>query len=290
MKSPITSRPIKNRIITILAIALTLYTPFIFSKTINYEYKDIETLARNNNLKEVENCAEKGSSSCLTLLGSAYYWATPFKDTTVGRDYEVASNYFKKSLIESLTSRAILAVIMENDRAIESHALLTSAATEGYYPAINRLAHKSPLTTDKERLESIKWRKIQMAIDPSIARYEKGFIGFKYLQMSSPDYPNALYWLNRAITEEDDMLAEHNIAKLYAEGKGVAQDYVTAYMYYDLAGTAGAEEKSKLAERMTSEQVLEGMTRSHQWQDQHHSYRPGYGAWNDMGGIDWNVH
>ena len=89
---------------------------------------------------------------------------------------------------------------------------------------------------------------------------------------------------------EDDMLAERNIAKLYAEGKGVTQDYVTAYMYYDLAGTAGAEEKSKLAELMTPQQVQEGILRSHQWQDEHHSYRPGYGAWNDMGGIKWNVH
>ena len=280
----------KFKKIKAIFIAFTCIAYSATATTITYEYKDIKTLAKQNNLSEIENCAKHNSQSCLTLLGGAYYWGTPFKDKTIERNHKIASNYLKKSLIQSLTSRAILAVIMEKDRAIESHALLTSAATERYYPAINRLAHAGSLETDKDKLESIKWRKVQMTIDPSIAHDEKGFIGAIYLKMSSPDYPNALYWLNRAITEEDDMLAEHNIAKLYAEGKGVAQDYVTAYMYYDLAGTAGAEEKSKLAELMTSEQVLEGISRSHKWQDQHNSYRPGYGAWNDMGGIDWNVH
>ena len=289
MKITIIFRNIKNKLITAL-ILIFVYHTTTYAKTVTYDTGYMRDLASNNNFSEIERCAEKGSQTCLTLLGGSYFLGLSFKDKEIKINNNLASHYFKKSLIGSLTSRDMLAILMEENRALESDALLNSAATEGYYPAIDRLAHRGPLKTDKNRLENIKWRKVQMTIDPSIAHDEKGFIGAIYLKMSSPDYPNALYWLNRAITEEDDMLAEHNIAKLYAEGKGVVQDYVTAYMYYDLAGTAGAEEKSKLAERMTSEQVLEGMARSHKWQDEHHSYRPGYDAWNDMGGIDWNVH
>ena len=280
----------KRKLIATPFLLIMCHVSYAAAEMIRYEYKDIEFIAQQNNLSKIESCASKGSPSCLTLLGGAYYWGLPFKDAKIDKNNIIASNFCRKALISSLTSRAIFSVIIENKRPLESNAILHSAATEGYYPAINRLAHRSGLKTDKEKLESIKWRKIQMTIDPSIENDEKGFIGHIYLDMSNPDYTHALYWLNRAITEEDDMLAQHSIAKLYAEGKGVEQDYVTAYMYYDLAGSAGAEEKSKLTELMSAEQVQEGISRSHQWQDEHHSYRPGYGAWNDMGGIEWHVH
>ena len=276
----------KTAVITIFLFS----ADHLYANLINYSKHEIEKIAMENKYSDIEACAQKGSAACSTILGTAYYRGLSFKDHKVVIDRALARSYFQSSLIDSLTSRSALSMIIKEEKGLESKALMTSAATEGYYPAIYELAHPDYCKTNKDLLESIKWRKIQMDIDPSTGSDEKGFIGSIYLQMSPPDYPNALYWLNKAITEEDDMLAQHDIARLYAEGKGVAQDYVTAYMYYDLAGTAGAEEKSKLAERMTSEQVLEGMTRSHQWQDQHHSYRPGYGAWNDMGGIDWNVH
>ncbi|WP_156934030.1 SEL1-like repeat protein [Zymobacter palmae] len=275
-------------IITISILAV--YSSYSNASMIVYERDDIEKIANENNIKEIEHCAEKGSSACSTILGGAYYWGLSFYDKRININDSIAIRYFKNSLIESLTSRSILSVIIEKERSLESKALLTSAATERYYPAVYRLAHPDYLKTNEIRQESIKWRKIQMDMEPSTGSDEKGFIGSIYLQMTPPDYTNALYWLNRAITEEDDMLAERNIAKLYAEGKGVEKDYITAYMYYDLAGTAGAEEKSKLAELMTPEQVQEGLSRSHEWQDEHHSYRPGYGAWNDMGGIEWHVH
>ena len=257
---------------------------------IRYQKKDIEDITKETSYESTESCAEQGSIKCLTLMGASYFWGINFKDKEIEYNNNMAKNYLTKTLIDSITSRSILAHALEHQQKLESKALLNSAAAEGYYPAIYALAHPGPLKTDEEILKSIKWRKIQISLEPSDGNIEKGFIGDLYLSLNTPDYPNALYWLNRAITEEDDMLAEHNIAKLYAEGKGVEKDYVTAYMYYDLAGTAGAEEKSKLAERMTPEQVQEGLSRSHQWQDEHHSYRPGYGAWNDMGGIEWHAH
>lgn len=280
----------KKHIIIAYFILFLCHISYAAAEMIVYEYKDIEFLTQQNNLSEIEHCADRGSPSCLTLLGGAYYWGLSFKDTKTEKNKIMAGNFFLKTLVSSLTARAIFAVIIEDNRPLESGALLNSAATEGYYPGINRLAHRRGLKTDKERLESIKWRKVQMTMTPSIAHDEKGFIGSIYLKMTQPDYSSALPWLHKASEEEDDMLAQHNIARLYAEGKGVDQDYVTAYMYYDLSGSAGSEEKAKLTKYMTPAQVQEGIYRSHQWQDEHHSYRPGYGAWNDTGGIEWNVH
>lgn len=274
----------------ILSIIAVSFFSYVNASMISYERNDIEKKIEQRDFEDVEYCAQKGSATCSTLIGGAYYWGLSFHNRKIKIDDNIASSYLKKSLIESLTSRSILAIIIGSNKSLESKALLTSAAKEGYYPAIYILAHPDSFKTDTEKLDSIKWRKIQMEIAPSTGSDEKGFIGSIYLKMTQPDYKEALLWLHKASDEEDDMLAQYNIAKLYAEGKGVEQDYVTAYMYYDLAGTAGAEEKSKLAERMTPEQVQEGLSRSHQWQDEHHSYRPGYGAWNDMGGIEWNVH
>lgn len=257
---------------------------------IRYQKKDIENIIKETSYESTESCAKQGSIKCSTLMGASYFWGIGFKDKKIEYSNNMARHYLTRTLINSITSRSILAHALEYQQKLESKALLNSAATEGYYPAIYALAHQGPLKTDEEILKSIKWRKVQISLEPSDANIEKGFIGDLYLSLNTPDYSNALFWLNKASIEEDDMFAQHDMARLYAEGKGVEKDYVTAYMYYDLAGTAGAEEKSKLAELMTPEQVQEGLSRSHQWQDEHHSYRPGYGAWNDMGGIEWHVH
>ena len=270
--------------------AATIFSLVFYSTpalAIDYRYDDIENITKYKNYNEIESCANQGSPSCLALLGAAYQWGVKFKDKTIERNINISSNYLSKALGGNLMARTLYAYMISEKAPLEKKSLLYSAATEGYLPAIFGLANSYGIKTDKDRLENIRWRKIHMNIDPSAAQDEKGAIGVIYLTLASPDYPNALYWLNKAAIEEDDMSAQYKLAGLFARGNGVRKDYITAYMYYDLSGSAGSEEKFKLSKLMSQEQVQEAIERSHQWQDKYNSYRPGYGAWNDVGGIQW---
>ena len=262
-----------------------LYSPHSFA-AVFLEKNDIENIAKEKNFNEIKSCKNLNHNICYPILGGSHYWGMKFKDKKIEYDDTVAQSYLKITLIDSITARSLLGYIFKKSRPRESYALLLSAANEGLLPAIYYVGHTNGVYTDKDILERIKWRKILLEKDPSSSKYEYAFIGNFYLRLSTPDYSNALYWLNKVIEQEDDMDAEFDIAGLYAEGKGVAQDYVTAYMYYDLAGSAGAENKAKLVRAMTHAQLREGISRSHQWQDERHTYRPGYGAWHNMGGIE----
>jgi hypothetical protein len=63
---------------------------------------------------------------------------------------------------------------------------------------------------------------------------------------------------------------------MYAEGRGVAQDYVTAYMWFDLAAARAPENRlddsinalknrENLASKMTPDQVAEAQRRKREW-------------------------
>ena len=53
--------------------------------------------------------------------------------------------------------------------------------------------------------------------------------------------------------------AQFNLGIMYAQGKGVTQDYASAYMWYNLASSAGDAGGTKLrdsiAKKMTPQQI-----------------------------------
>ena len=62
------------------------------------------------------------------------------------------------------------------------------------------------------------------------------------------------------------------LAKVYETGRGTPVDLVKAYMCYDLEGTAGIDEKARIAPKMTAEQRAEGLRLSREWQEKNHVY------------------
>lgn len=93
--------------------------------------------------------------------------------------------------------------------------------------------------------------------------------------------PSAIPLLEKEV-EADATFASMLLAPLYEKGELAPRNFVRAYMMYDLTGTGYADEKAKLAERMTPEQVREAQEMSWRWQDEHRSYRAGYRG-SDMG-------
>ena len=73
--------------------------------------------------------------------------------------------------------------------------------------------------------------------------------------------------------EQRDAKARYNLGGIYANGKGVPQDYGQAHMRYNLASVDSAEETREkaveyldvLAKRMTREQIPEAQQLSREW-------------------------
>jgi TPR repeat protein len=96
--------------------------------------------------------------------------------------------------------------------------------------------------------------------------YEAGRGGLK------KDYGEAQHWYREA-AEQGDPFAQASLALLYRFGKGVPQDYVQSYMWFQLAvdQLSGADRDSiaelrdAAAARMTPQQIAEARRLAHEW-------------------------
>ncbi|WP_120185386.1 tetratricopeptide repeat protein [Zymobacter palmae] len=112
------------------------------------------------------------------------------------------------------------------------------------------------------------------------AAENKNYKAMKYLSK---------YYFSGTGIERNDSLGFHWLSKLYGDygplfddwdllgavyetGRGTPVDLIKAYMCYDLEGTAGIEEKARIAPKMTAEQRAEGLRLSHEWQEKNHVY------------------
>ena len=87
------------------------------------------------------------------------------------------------------------------------------------------------------------------------------------------DDPRGVLWLMRLYNKSGRHFDDWDLlAKVYETGRGTPVDLVKAYMCYDLEGTAGIEEKARIAPKMTAEQRAEGLRMSHEWQEKNHVY------------------
>ncbi len=70
----------------------------------------------------------------------------------------------------------------------------------------------------------------------------------------------------RAKAEQGDTTAQMQLGKMLLEEKGIPQDFVEAYKWFDIAAANGAEgaaeQRDILAKKMTPDQIAEGQKRS----------------------------
>ena len=75
------------------------------------------------------------------------------------------------------------------------------------------------------------------------------------------NYKQAMHWYRRA-AEQGNPEAQHNMAAMYFDGRGIPQDYVQAYAWFSVAAANGVEisppERDKTAKRLTPEQLAKG--------------------------------
>ena len=72
------------------------------------------------------------------------------------------------------------------------------------------------------------------------------------------DYKQAVKWYTKA-AEQGNAKAQYNLGVMYAKGQGVPQDNVYAHMWFNLAAANGNEPASKnrdiVAKRMTTADI-----------------------------------
>ena len=74
------------------------------------------------------------------------------------------------------------------------------------------------------------------------------------------DYAEALKWVRMA-AEQGHAAAQNSLGMMYFNGQGVAKDYVQAHMWYNLAAAQGhdaAKNSRGIAEKLMSRNQIEG--------------------------------
>ena len=73
----------------------------------------------------------------------------------------------------------------------------------------------------------------------------------------------------RLAAEQGDAEAQSNLGNRYANGTGVPQDYVQAYMWFNLAAAQGDEgardNRNRVADMMTPAQIEEAQRLAREW-------------------------
>ena len=100
--------------------------------------------------------------------------------------------------------------------------------------------------------------------------YAQLSLGFMYANGRGvpQDYNEAFMWYRRA-AEQGLANAQFALGSMYAEGQGVPQDYVLAHMWFNLAGSNGDKDAVKarnLVEKlMTPSQIAEAQRLARNW-------------------------
>ncbi len=85
------------------------------------------------------------------------------------------------------------------------------------------------------------------------------------------DYEQAATWSRKA-AEQGNARAQGRLGLMYNDGQGVLQDYVQAYMWYNLAGLHASDVRdavidlrARVAAHMTHAQIAEAQRLAREW-------------------------
>ncbi len=127
----------------------------------------------------------------------------------------------------------------------------------------------------KDYAEAAKW--FDMAAAKDNGRAQDGFLAMGHnsaAAYNTGDYATALLiW--RLLAERGYLDSQFRLGVMYSGGNGVPQDYIIAYMWFDIAASQGYDHKVAKARRvitagkMTPEQIAETQRLARDWTAKH---------------------
>lgn len=273
---------------------------FVVNKSWAADYYEVRDSLKKENSNHIALCSEQGNKGCQLMLGFAYLYGSEFKDSRSPKNIDRAVEVLAESTMLPY-SRFLLGKIYLDSQE-KNHmgiTLIQSACEENIEEAcaISAEQYSSRNGCDK----SYEFFDCKYDIDKAIKYEEKTVYLYNRKLGNRALDKNRILLIKINILKYNiklgEMLIINNdargvsllesinldeldfdiltLARVYEEGKIVPQDLIKAYMYYDLTG-GSEEDKARLAKKMTSAQMKEAAERSWNWQEQHHSYRPGY--------------
>lgn len=182
----------------------------------------------DNYIDLIRTEAEKGVAMMQYSLGRIYY-----EGKELDRSYKTAFTWFKK------------------------------AADQGYAHAQNDIGmmyyYGSGVKQDLN--EAFKWFRKAAKLGNMDALNNLGLMYYEGKGVISPNYKKAVALFTEA-AELGSSYAKNNLGLMYYEGKGVPQDYVKAYMWFNIAATDDGNEtaiknRRLAAELMSKSQIAE---------------------------------
>ena len=119
--------------------------------------------------------------------------------------------------------------------------------------------------------EAMKWYLLGAEQGQAGAQYNLGLI-YANGKGVPQDYAEAIKWY-RLAAEQGHVEAQYDLGRIYAEGEGTTRDLVQAYLWLDLAARQGGKEYAKTLEQtasvMSPAQIEEGRRLADEWLAKH---------------------
>jgi TPR repeat protein len=129
----------------------------------------------------------------------------------------------------------------------------------------------------RDYAEAVKWygkaaeqgyAKAQADLEAVHKGVTKAYVNLGWMYDSRQDYAEAVTWFRKA-ADQGDALGQINFGFMYAQGRGVTQDYVLAHMWFNLAAARGningVKYRDLVASIMTPAQIAEAQKLAREW-------------------------
>ena len=197
---------------------------------------------------------------------------SPDKEETIRKLKFLADN----NIADAQYSLYLITQQIDSKSVSKEEALnyLIASANDNYTPAQKKLAtlYLFGKSVDKSAEKYHYWQERaaqQGDADAMIYVARSYFAG----EGTVRDDTKGFQWVIKALNTQTSRFTDWDmLAQLYEKGRGTPVDLVKAYMCYDLEGTAGIDEKARIAPQMTEAERAEGLRLSQEWQEQYHAY------------------
>jgi len=225
-------------------------------------------------MRTLQTQAAQGDAKAQVNLGSMY-----LNGHGVPQDYTKAREWVEKSAAQgnakAQSSLGVLYVkgwgVPQNDATARDW--FEKSAAQGYAVGQHNLGnmYASGRGVPQDYVTAREWFEKSAAQDYSMAQYNLGSL-YANGQGVTQDYGKARQWFEQAAAQ-GYADAQSNLGWLYATGQGVPQDYVRAYMWDSLAAAhskgdvqkSAANNRDKVAQRMTPAQIAEAQKLAREW-------------------------
>lgn len=159
----------------------------------------------------------------------------------------------------------------------EAKRLLVESAKKGYLLAQRELGRsywgRGQLNAFPKNMEkAIFWLKMSGESGDGVSSANLSYIYLKGLGVKK-DAEKSFAWRKKAAFSSENYGGGIGgflpLAEYYEKGVGTKADFVQAYKYFDLSGSAGVKGKQRIAKKMTQEQIDEALRQSQEWQEEH---------------------